>query len=325
MSRASRCGACSARSLVLPIALLATALATHPAAAQPALEAASASPVVAIGISPGVFTSRSLVEKQLTASAILADGSQSDVTAKLKWSSSDSSIASVGNGARGGLVETLGLGTATITASDTAGHSGTATIVVDAELVGLEVTPASLTLRGGMGRSLAAQGTFSDGKIVPLRKIVHWSSSDETIATVSNAAGKIGLVVGGNTLGTATITARADGGSAATQLSATAQVTVSSLLTAFDLSPKSLTLRVKKTKHVTALGSFSDGTTGIDITRFVEPESSNPAVAIARNRPRKGGEGIGAVTGVSKGTAQVTAKSTYTGVVSSNAVAVRVR
>lgn len=330
MKRASLRTMSAARLLWLsvPIALLATATAAKSGAAQELnAEAATASPVIGVTVRPGVFIARALAQKQLSAHATLADGAEADVTAKVRWSSSDSAVASVGNGARGGLVETLGVGQAQITAADSAGHSASALIIVTAELVALEITPGSLRLRGGTGRSLGVRGRFSDGAILPLRKVVRWSSSDERIAAVSNAAGKVGMVVGGNVLGTATVTATANGATPAKTLSAAAEITVDALLTSFTLRPKSLNLRIKskRTRRLTALGSFSDGARGIDITRFVDFASSNPAVAVARNRPRKDGAGIGAVAVLSKGTTQVTARSSPTGIASDNAVSVRVR
>src|ERR1035441_4513815 len=78
------------------------------------------------------------------------------------------------------------------------------------------ITPASTTIAVNGTQQLTATGTYSDGSRQPLSgSTVGWSSSDDTVATISNG----GLVTGVAT-GTATITATAQG------VSGTGSVTV---------------------------------------------------------------------------------------------------
>jgi uncharacterized protein YjdB len=68
---------------------------------------------------------------QLTATETMADGSQMDITSSATWSSSNTSIATVGNSAGTfGQVMGMGMGTATITATAADGTKGTTTVTV---------------------------------------------------------------------------------------------------------------------------------------------------------------------------------------------------
>jgi uncharacterized protein YjdB len=240
------------------------------------------------------------------------------------WSSSDPAVATVDNQKTPGLVDTMSAGIAQIVAADTAGHSGTSTVTVGAQLVSVQIQPSSLSIRGGTGAFLHAIGTFSDGSTAFVGPDLHWVSSDDQVASVSNSPHKVGLVVGGRMVGTATITGSVTVAPGLT-LSATAQVMVTSLLSSFKLQPQNLIVHVGGSGHVAAIGTFSDGTNNIDITKFVAFQTSDPGIATATNRPRKNGRGIGLISGISRGIAEISATSPTTGVVSADSVTVHVQ
>jgi uncharacterized protein YjdB len=277
--------------------------------------------LVSISVTPSTVHARALVAKQLKALGTFDDGTQKDLTAQATWTSSDPATAAVSSK---GVVTTLGTGTAVISATSS-GVSGPAVVVVGAELVALRMSRDATTLRGGIGRTFHCVGTFSDGTRVPLRKELTWSSSDDTIAAFDDA--RTGLLIAANKLGTITITAVAPSATPDTALEASGQVTVSTLLESFILTPRTISVRVKKLARtrIKAIGSYSDGADRIDITPFVTFATSDKSIAVAQNRTGKRGRGIGVVSGVAPGTAEITATSTSTGVVGSNAVTVRVR
>jgi hypothetical protein len=99
-------------------------------------------------------------------------------------------------------------------------------------LQSLTLSPSAVTMLAGGTRQLAAIGTYSDGSETDLSTSVVWSSSDETVATVSEG----GLVLGIGA-GNATITA-AKGG-----LFATAGATVSGILVGGAVQNQTLSLR----------------------------------------------------------------------------------
>jgi hypothetical protein len=100
------------------------------------------------------------------------------------------------------LATSTGYGTTTITATMN-GVSATAQLTVTTPaLTSIAVTPQSTTIYQGTAIQLKATGLYADGSSADLTNSVAWSSSDNTIATVSPQ----GLVQSLG-LGTATISA----------------------------------------------------------------------------------------------------------------------
>src|SRR5206468_12756919 len=88
-----------------------------------------------------------------------------------------------------------------------AGVTGTARLTVaDAKVTGLVVSPDTVNLAIGASQRIIATATFSDGQRKDVSDGTSWSSSDATVAGVSNAAGSAGQVTG-RARGVATITA----------------------------------------------------------------------------------------------------------------------
>ena len=135
----------------------------------------------------------------------------SGATGTIVWASSNTAVATVSNG----TVTYVSAGNATITATiDGTSISGTCAVTVSAvpvEPTGITVSPSTLVGTAGQTGNLTATLTPSGATGTIL-----WSSSDTSIATVSN--GVVSYIAEGN----ATITATIDG----KQLSDTCAVTV---------------------------------------------------------------------------------------------------
>src|SRR5277367_1652287 len=117
-------------------------------------------PPTAIMIAPAMPLLAVGMTAHLTATATYADGSTDDVTTRVIWSSSATSVAIVDTS---GLLSAAGAGTATITA---ALDSVTGSMPVDitaAALTAITVNPAVPTLPLGTHQQLAAMATFADG------------------------------------------------------------------------------------------------------------------------------------------------------------------
>jgi trimeric autotransporter adhesin len=118
-----------------------------------------------------------------------------------------------------GLATSVNYGTTTITASY-GGQTATATLTVQAPtLVSITVSPSVYTIASGTAVQFHATGNYSDNSTLDLTSLVSWSSSDSTVATLSNASGSQGLATAVNP-GSTTVTATLNG------VSGTASVTV---------------------------------------------------------------------------------------------------
>jgi hypothetical protein len=92
-----------------------------------------------------------------------------------------------------GLATALAPGETTITASFAAITGSVTLTVTPAPLESITVTPADLTIADGTTQPFTATGTFTDGTTQDLTTLVTWESSDESVASISNAAGSQGL------------------------------------------------------------------------------------------------------------------------------------
>ena len=142
---------------------------------------------------------------------LIATVSPSNATNKqITWSSSNNKVASVNNG----RVTGIGAGTATITAKTSNGKTATAKITVTKKTINptsITLNTSSLTIGEGKSSTLVATVLPANAN----NKTVTWSSSNNSIATVTN--GKVTGKKAGNTI----ITAKTSNG-----LTATAKVTV---------------------------------------------------------------------------------------------------
>ena len=135
---------------------------------------------------------------------LTATVSPSNATNKtLTWSSSNTSVATVSNG----VVKAVGFGTATITAKSNNGKTASCSVTVNPIAVtGVSLNKTSLSFTG-TGSSQTLTATVSPSNAT--NKTLTWSSSNTSVATVSNGVVK---AVG---FGTATITAKSNNGKTA--------------------------------------------------------------------------------------------------------------
>ncbi len=191
---------------------------------------------------------------------------------------------------------------------------------INPSLSSIFITPAATTVAVKGSQQLTATGTYSDGSKSPLSgSTVGWSSSDTTVATISNG----GLVTGVGT-GTATITATAEGVSGTASVTVTLQNLTSIVITTTQGStnpPQTATISgVPATLQFYAYGN---GLATQDITNAVTWTSSNTNVATISSGLSTGS---GLATSVAAGTTTITAQSAgSTGTVTSNSIVLTVQ
>ncbi|MDD2540486.1 MAG: DUF3443 family protein [Desulfuromonadaceae bacterium] len=166
------------------------------------------------------------------------------------------------------------------------------------KLLSIVVTPANSVIAVGMSQSFSATGTFSDNTTSNLTTLVTWSSSDPSVATVSNVAGTIAVAASVG-IGTTTITATSGGISGSATLSITPATLVS--LTVLPANPS---IVLGTSQQFSATGTFSDNTTR-DLTTSAIWSSSATSVATISNVAGS----TGRATAVGIGTTTITATS----------------
>lgn len=130
------------------------------------------------------------------ATAVLRDASNNVLTGRsISWSSSDNGVATVSSS---GLVTAIAVGTVSIIAS-CEGQNGNATLTVTAAapapVASVSVSLANTTLIPGTSTQATATTRDASNNILTGRTIV-WSSSDNTLATVSGTGLVSALAVG---------------------------------------------------------------------------------------------------------------------------------
>jgi len=167
--------------------------------------------VASVSVTPPSATVLAGQSVQLTATPKDANGNALSGRT-VTWSSSNPSVAVADVN---GKVTGVAPGSATITATSE-GKSGTATITVtNVPVASVTVTPASASVAAGQTVQLTATAKDANGNTLSGR-VVTWSSSSASVATVTGS----GLVTG-VTAGSATITATSEGQSGTSTITVT--------------------------------------------------------------------------------------------------------
>lgn len=277
------------------------------------------SAVATISTSPTMTSIANGTSKQFTASGTLVDGAVHDLTTWATWTSSVPGVAMVSNTAGSkGLVTSLATGTTLITASfDSVVSSPASTLIVtQATLVSLATAPSSTSIVLGTAQQFTSTGTFTDGTTQDITSSATWTSSNPTVAVISNATGSRGIATS-QAVGTATISSSLSG---ITSNNATLTITPAELVS-IDVTPHTASVAILQnaTVQFTALGTYTDGTVK-DLTKLATWASSDTNVVTMS--VVAGFEGVAIPSLINVGTAQITA--IYTGI-TSNAASFTVR
>ena len=241
--------------------------------------------------------------QQFTATGIFSDSTVQDLTAQVTWSSSDTGRVTISNVAgSNGMANAVAAGAVTISAQ--AGNvTGSAALTVKpaaVTLVSIGVTPAAPSIAAGTQQQFTATGVFSDSSVQDLTTQVSWSSSNQSLATISNTAGSKGLASAAALVastGSTTITASLTISGTTVSGSTTLTVTTASLVSV-EVTPAAPGIAKGLTQQFKATGIFTDNSKQ-DLTAYVTWSSSNNTVATIGTN--------GVATGVGAGTSTVTA------------------
>ncbi|TNI12504.1 Ig-like domain-containing protein, partial [Aeromonas veronii] len=174
--------------------------------------------------------------------------------------------------------------------------------ITDAVITALQITPANVSVAKGQQQQMTVMATYSDNTSSDITSTVAWAV-DSAIATVTPD----GLLTGVET-GTTTLTATKDGVSSN---QATVNVT-DAVITALQITPLAVEIRVGQTQQMQATIIYSDQTTD-DVTNVATWSRTAPSVISVTH--------TGSVNGLRAGSSMVSAS--YDGV-TSNAVEINV-
>ena len=244
----------------------------------------TAATLVSIAIAPVNPSIAKGTEQQFVATGTYSDNSTQVITTQATWSSSDELIASISNAnSTEGLATAVATGNVTIKAILDGKKGLTLLTVSAATLVSVSVTPVNPSIAKGTKLQFVATGTYSDNSMQVITTQVTWSSSQPSVATISNASGSHGLAAGDGQ-GQTVIAATIQGMSDSTSLKVTAAKLISIAVTPTDKS-----LHVNDTQQYTARGTYSDSTVQ-DITTQVTWTSTDTGVATISSA--SGSEGL---------------------------------
>lgn len=239
--------------------------------------------VGSVTVSPA--TASVIVGQTTNLTATVKDANGAVLTGRtVTWTSSNTAIATV---SATGVATGVAVGSATITATSE-GKSGTAAVTVVPVPVGsVTVSPATANVTQGLTTQLTATVKDVNG-VVLTDRVVTWTSSDATKATVSST----GLVTG-VAAGVVTITATSEG------KSGSATVTVLAPVASVTVTPTTVSVASGSTTQFTA--TLKDASGNILTGRTVTWASSDITVATV--------SASGLATALLVGSATITAAS----------------
>lgn len=234
---------------------------------------------------------------QFFAVGVYSDGGLRNITRLVDWSAAPANIASVNTAGRANGV---GIGSATITATDPATSiAGNATLnVTGATISSIVILPSTSTIAPLTQLTMSAKGFFSDGTTQDITLDAHWSSSNAAAATITTS-GPPGIATG-VAAGTTTIGAIFGPVTGSTTLTVSAATLTSISITPASSSTAPIGMAVHSTLALTATGTFSDASTQdlTTIAAWTVVPSDNSIASVNTS---------GTVTGVAPGAATVTA------------------
>jgi uncharacterized protein YjdB len=253
----------------------------------------SAATVTSIQITPTNPTVLVNGGLNFVATVIYSDFTSANVTGEATWTSSMASVASVSNGfGSRGRATGLASGTTTITATYMGAMGSTTLTVTSATISSIQVTPTTPTSPTGVRVAFRATAVLSDNTSQDVTAAATFTSSDESVATISNTNATRGQATALKA-GTTTIKATVNGMSGQTPYTVGAQKLMS-----ITVSPASGMVGKGATTQLTATGNYDNGST-FDLTGYATWISSTPGVATVSSADGSRGLVTGVATGMS--------------------------
>jgi len=237
--------------------------------------------LVSISVTPTPVSIAIGTDQQFSAVGSFNDGS-TQLLPSVTWSSSSSSVATFNSA---GVATAVGTGTATITATS-GSVSGTAALTVTgATVTSIAVTPANSNMPVGTTKQFTATATFSDSSTEDVTAVVLWGSSKPGVASINNQGLSTSVATGSTTIS-----------AVLGSVTGTTSLTVTTVkLVGIAILPSNPRIEAHTLLKFTAVGTFSDGSTGSNLAG-VSWKSSAPKVASMRSSGTAFGKKTGSAT-----------------------------
>lgn len=243
-----------------------------------------------IMVSPATATLAVNANLALQSTGNFSDGSSQPITTVAICVSSDTTIATVSENIVTG--ESISANPVTITCS-LGGVHGTASITVEGFTAIAITAPNNGHVAEDTSIALTATGTLTDGTTQNITSSVLWTSSNPSLATMSNSLGSYGWA---NGIAPGTITVIASFGG---QVGVASVTVTDATLTSIAITPANPSVKLGVRQQFSATGTFSDLSTE-DLTQQVTWTSSDQTVAIINS--------AGAALTTGKGTTSIGAE-----------------
>jgi hypothetical protein len=239
--------------------------------------------------------------KQFTATGIYENGETQDITEDVTWISQDPTKAIFyAHPIPKGEIQTLEEGTVPIQAQLGTVFSNTTTLTItQKQLTSIAISPSSYNLAKGLNHNFTATGTFTDNTTEDITDEVTWSSSNPSVATISNASPNRGRTTALE-IGSTSIQASYSTFSASAVLNVT-----SAILTSLAVVPNNAETVSGEFRQYSAIGTYSDASTQ-DLTALVTWSISPSSRASISNSSGNQGR----LEGISAGSVTITANHT---------------
>ncbi|WP_063669779.1 beta strand repeat-containing protein [Aliivibrio fischeri] len=238
--------------------------------------------------------------QQYLAIGSYSDGQNVDLTDVVTWVSSDPSLVTISSGVSGGLANGDREGEVKITAVYQLNTSNESTLTVTAaEVVSIQITPASANVVEGNTQQYLAMATYTDSSTADVTNSVSWTSSVSALATINTQGLATGVSVG-----EVRISAVKD---EIASNNATLTV-VSAAVVSIQVTPPTKSIVKGDTQKYVAVATYNNNTTK-DVSDSVSWSSSDTVLATISSE--------GLATGVAEG--GVTIKAALNGVTSNSA------
>ncbi|HSZ61325.1 MAG TPA: Ig-like domain-containing protein [Terriglobales bacterium] len=295
-------GSIGVATAVSPGGATATISATFGATTGTAQLIVSTATLNTITVTPATATLALEANLALQSTGNFSDGTSQPITTVATCVSSDTTIATVNENIVTG--ESISANPVTIKCS-LGGVHGTASVTVEGFTAIAITAPNNGNVAEDTSIALTATGTLTDGTTQNITSSVLWTSSNPSLATMSNSSGTYGWA-NGIAPGTVTVIAAFGGQVGVASLNVT-----DATLTTITITPANPSVNLGTRQQFSAKGTFSDLSTE-ELTQQVTWTSSEQAVAIINSAglaltTGKGSTSIGAtLNGVTATSATLT-------------------